>query len=137
MSEPSEILGEICAGDQAALDFCSDFYELLHMVDDLFDQDNHVGAVEVGHVLVSAIESFARNPFFVEHKEALLPAIRSSVVAWVDSEQWRSREDVREQIASHVMKSQYHEVFFMVAGIVGGLSHQMEMTRKHREYDWT
>jgi hypothetical protein len=137
MSEPSEILSEVCAGNQDALDFCGDFYELLHMVDDLFDRDNQVTAEDVGHILVSAIESFVRNPFFIEHKEALLPAIRSAVVAWVDSEAWHTREDPRDKIAAHVMKSQYHEVIFMVAGIVGGLSHQMEMTRKHREYDWT
>lgn len=137
MSEPLDILEVVCHGNREALGFCKAFYDFLHLLDDLFDKDVEVTAERLGVVVVRAVTEFSSNPFFQRYRDLLVPSIQTAIVSWVDSESWKSRVDLREQVAAQVLKSQYHEVFYLVAGIVGGLGHQMQVTRMFRQYDWT
>lgn len=136
MPSTEKILGDICGDNIEAQAFCDSLYNFLHLLDDLYDKDHDVTAQECGWITIQALETFAANRFFQNHVYTLMPAVRSSIISWVDSEEWHNR-DGNDAIAAHVIKSQYHEVLWMVAGIVGGLEHQMEMTRRYRDYDWS
>ena len=135
MHSPREIITVICNGVIEAESFCTDLYRFLHLLDDLYDKDQAVTAQDLGIITINVLETFAANPFFQKHIYTLMPAVRTAIVSWVDSENWKNRGG-NDKIASHALKSQYHEVFYMVAGIVGGLKHQMHVTRQFREYDW-
>jgi hypothetical protein len=132
-----EMFREICRGDEAAISLCWSLYQFLHVLDDLVDRDVPVTPEMVGLSFLSCVETFAANPFFQQHRDLILGALRPAVIQWVNSEEWRKRDDVREKVAAEVIKSGYQDVFYLIAGLVGGLPHQLEVAARWREYDWT
>jgi hypothetical protein len=130
------VFQDLCLGNQEAIQVCHSVFQFLHIIDDLVDKDHPVPVDVVGVHLLDFIETVALNPFFQKHREALCGCLRVGVLEWVDSEKWRAREDVREKLAAEVLKSQYQNFFYLIAGLCGGISHMAAMTAKHREYQW-
>jgi len=93
---------------------------------------NDVHAKTELHVNVNMLFALARNPFFARHKAWLLPVILTSTVAYMQSNDWTKKEGVLDRIASEILKSQYQDVFWNVAYLVGGFDHQMAMADKYR-----
>lgn len=127
---------ELCAGNEAALDVCWSAYRFLHVIDDLVDRDHPVPVVEVGMSLLAFTDTVSLNPFWQQYARELLAVLRVGVLEWVDSEQWRTREDVREKLAAEVIKSGYQNFFYSIAGFCGGLAHMQAMTAKYRQFQW-
>lgn len=137
-SEPSltQVLEEVCKGDPNAVGMCAAWYQFAHVLDDLVDRDKPVSPDEVGTLMLGVIEGLAGNPFFQANAAHLLPVMRLGALNWVESERLRQSEDVREKLSAEVYKSIYQEVFWLTAGLCGGVKHQLEMMRKHRRVDW-
>lgn len=131
------ILKEVCCDNEEAFHFCASFYTFIHVLDDLFDRDREVSPDELVYSLISYTEAFAANPFFQRYRDRLMSVFWSGVVAWRDSEGWRDSSDPDVRKAAEVLKSHYIDVIFTVAGLVGGLKHQLDMSNKYREIDWT
>ena len=127
---------EVCMGDPDAVEVCRSVFQFLHIIDDLVDRDHPVPVELIGEQLLVFIETVALNPFFQRHRSALCGCLRVGVIEWVDSEKWRLRTDVREKIAAEVLKSQYQNFFYMVAGLVGGVKHMSAMAAKYRQFQW-
>ena len=127
-------LAEISSGDERAHQFLVTTYEFIHLLDDLIDRDEERSSVEVGLIVYSFIETIAANEFFQAHRAVLLGSLRSGVISWVASEQFRKREPVVDKLAAEVLKSGYQELFYLVASITGGMKHAMSMSSKYRSY---
>jgi hypothetical protein len=127
---------ELCCGSEDALHVCWAFYQFLHVVDDLVDRDVPVAVDTVGFHLIAFTEVVACNPFFQAHRDLLMGAFRVAVVEWLDSEEWAKREDVWDKMAARVLKSQYQNLFFLIASLCGGVAHMRAMTAKYREYQY-
>lgn len=130
------VFQEVCLGDAEAIDVCRSVFQFLHIIDDLVDRDHPVSVDLVGEQLIVFIETLALNPFFQRHRNALCGCLRVSIIEWVDSEKWRARQDVREKIAAEVLKSQYQNFFYLVAGLCGGVKHMSAIAAKYRQYQW-
>lgn len=127
---------EIANGNDDAAHFCASVHAFAHLIDDLYDKDHTPKPEDVAWVLAGFITDIAENPFFQAHRAQLLAAIRSSLLSWVSSEQFKAREDVRDKLAAEVLKSGYQDVFFVVADLVGGMNHALVMSTKWRGYDF-
>lgn len=139
LERPDQIRGmfdEICCGNQDAVHTCWAVFQFLHVIDDLYDRDHVVSIDTVGLALLGFTESIAANPFFQANRDILLGQLRVSVLEWVDSEKWRTREDIREKLAAEVLKSQYQNFFYLIASLCGGLHHMAAVTQKYRQYHW-
>lgn len=127
---------EIAAQNEEATSFLHVFYEWVQTQDDLMDRDKPVPPREFVITNMRLIFTLTCNEFFLAHKDKLLPVILASSVAYVDSERFRTHESVLDRVASQVLKSQYADVFYMVAFIVGGIQHMIAMAEKYREFSY-
>lgn len=127
---------EIAAGNEDATSFLHVFYEWVQTQDDLMDRDKPVPPREFVITNMRLMFTLTYNEFFLTYREKLLPVILASSVAYVDSERFRTHESVLDRVASQVLKSQYADVFYMVAFIVGGIHHMIAMAEKYREFSY-
>lgn len=127
---------ELCCGNEDAVHVCWSVFQFLHVIDDLVDKDVPVTVDTVGLSLLTFTEAVAANAFFQANRDILLGALRVGVIEWLDSEKWKDRSDIREQMAALVLKSQYQNFFFLIASLCGGIAHMAAMTAKYRQYQW-
>lgn len=134
MFDPKIAFKEIALGNQAAEDFMVGFYQWIHTLDDLIDRDRPILLETVHSNHLGLIVSVSANEFFLKYRDSLLPVIVMSALAHQESERLRNAENVLDRVASQVIKSQYQDVFYLVAFLVGGYAHASAMSRKFREY---
>lgn len=136
MTEAERYFDEVCLGNKEAREFCLVFHSWVHWIDDAVDRTRDYTVEETARLTLEAVFTFSENPFFQQHKESLIPLIVQSVLAWESSAEWEKREDYRDYVASQVLKSYYHEVYWHVALIVGGWSHARKTIRDKRQIDY-
>ena len=135
MPEKYEIIfQEICRGDASAYQYCCETLRWLHVMDDVLDNQAPKPAELLVQSFVRYLEMISTNDFWKGNAGRLMPVIRASAVAFLDSERWKVREDVRDKLAAEVLKSEYQNIFFEVAACVGGFPHQREMSERYRAY---
>lgn len=132
-----KLVREVCLGDESAENFCTVLIAWLHILDDIVDQDNPLPPRELFvRVQLEAAFTFADNAFFIDNREGLLALIETAARAFLDSLRWNAESDQRKRRAADVLKSQYQEVIWHVARLVGGVEHQREITDKWRHYQF-
>lgn len=130
-----KVFAEITLGNQAAADFCHAFLAWVHHIDDTIDGDKPGATPEqIVRLNLELALVFAFNPFWQQHKLALIPLVIQGAQAYADSNEWAVRPGARDRQASDVLKSQYAEVFWHVACICGGLDHLQQVTQKYRRF---
>lgn len=132
---PAQAFKEIARGDEDAERFCGDFYLWCHKKDDLVDKDKPVSVEMSVSFDLRLFGAFADNSFFQRHRERLWPVIQTSALAYIASERMKNSPDVLERITAQILKSEYMNVFFVVALILGGFDHALAM-QKFREYSF-
>jgi hypothetical protein len=131
-----EIVQFVCSGDREAESFCEAFICWCHWIDDIVDKDRLWLPQETIEVNLQALLTFSANPFFERHKSSLLPLIIQAFRAFVDSTRMEKAPDVRDRRAADILKSNYHEVIWHVAFLVGGFDHMTAVTQRHRKFDY-
>lgn len=131
---PSKAFADIARGDLEATAFMAAFYLWVHKQDDLIDRDKPVPVEHSVGFDLSIFHTFAKNEFFHKNADMIWPVIVTSALAYIASEEKKKNEDVLERITAQVLKSQYMDVFFIVAVCIGGFDHAVAMSRKYREY---
>lgn len=134
--KPADAFKEIARGNREAEAFMGALYIWFHKQDDLIDRDKLVPSDVTAGFDFHILHTFAKNPFFREHQDFLLPVLMVGALAWVASEDRKNSPDLLERLTAQVLKSQYGDVFFTVAFIIGGFDHAVAMSRKFREYDF-
>jgi hypothetical protein len=125
----AKILADVSCGNKQAADFCWSYIAFCHFVDDVADGETKKWSrEELVNVNLEAILAFSVNPFFRLHKERLLPLIINATNAWIDSENPRHDQRMRD-----VLKTQYQEVVWQVAFLCGGYENLRRVTQTHRE----
>jgi hypothetical protein len=117
-----------------AVTFARILYRFIHLLDDLFDHDRERSAEDVALTFFGLLDHVSSNPFYQAHKNEILPILFSSAKAWAASERLRKSENVQEQLAAEVLKSQYQDVFFQIATLAGGIEFGHQWEAKYRTY---
>ena len=128
---------EVCAGNEDALRLCLAWRAFCHQLDDIEDGDNPDNLADdkvIGTQSAWFLET-QLNPFWLQHKERLLPLVEISFNAWLDANGWE-RGTPEQQVAADVLKGWYHELIFYCARLAGGWEHYRAVTTKFREYDF-
>lgn len=132
--KPTDAFRDIARGNHNAEEFLSSLYIWFHKQDDLIDRDKVVPAEVTAGFDFRILHTFAKNLFFQQHQDFLLPVILTGALAWVASEDRKNSPDVLDRITAQVLKSQYQDIFFAVAFCLGGFDHAVAMSRKYRDY---
>lgn len=122
-----EALKDISNGNEDAHRFMRAFYIWVQIQDDLFDKDHEVKASQLASSNLNLLIEVSNNPFYRENSNVFLPVIASASLAWVASEEFAKRDGALDRLSSQVIKSQYQDVFFQVAMLVGGIDHCLAM----------
>lgn len=127
-----EIIKQSANGNTNAEMFLRVFLEWAHWVDDVADEPEGSpvrNPEEIARVEAHWMIQLTSNPFFLAHKERLLPMILIGLNAWVDS------NAMPPGTIQDVVKGIYHEVGALTALLTGGWAHLRHTTSKCREYD--
>lgn len=135
MASRGDIIKAVCADNVDAGKFCLALVEWLHMIDDVQDKDKQLSPADLVRINLTAIDEISNNPFFQANNVSLTTLLTQAFRSWADSCEWERRTDVRDRRAADVFKSQYHEVIWHVAYLVGGWSHMSAMTVQYRHVD--
>ena len=127
---------ETARGNEAAEEFLHVFYQWVQTQDDLVDRDQPVAVDQMTRLNLGLMFVFAKNPFFQQHKDFLLPVIMTSALAYISSEDLKKKPEVLERITAQVLKSEYMNVVFAAAYCTGGFTHALEMNRRYRGYSF-
>jgi hypothetical protein len=130
------VIEDVTQGDQYAKEFLAAIFQFFHMLDDLYDRDKDLTPHQVAKTIYLCLHSLACNPFFQKHKESLLPVMMTSSIAWADSEHWQKKEGPLDRLAGQVLKSQYQDLFYLTASLIGGMEHAASICQKYRQYDY-
>lgn len=134
-AQVSEVaLKEICQDNADAYAYCLATYHFLHLIDDLVDRDQETPAKRVAEGLLAYTNTLLFNPFAQAHRQYLMPTFDSAIRAWAASERLRASDDVQKKLSAETLKSQYQDIFFRVAHLVGGSEWAWAMDEKYREY---
>src|SRR5512146_1929752 len=131
-----EIVRIACNGNREAELFCEAFIRWCHWMDDIVDTDKAWSLQETVEVNLQILLTLPANPFYEQHKSSLMPLIIQAFRAFVDSTRMEMAPDVRDRRAADVLKSNYHEVIWHVAFLVGGFDHMTEVTRMCRKFNY-
>jgi hypothetical protein len=133
---PQEAFEDIARGDKAAVEFMSAFYLWVHAQDDLIDRDKPANPAASTGFNLQILRAFATNIFFQKHQDFIWPVILTGALAYIVSEDKRKAEDVLDRITAQILKSQYADVFFAIAFLIGGFDHALTMKRKYHNYSF-
>ena len=122
-------------GDADAKRFLGTFVEFAHVLDDVVDKEP-VSDAELMRAVIRWTAEVSENPFFQRNRSGIMAVIVVSVNAWIDSNRWSARPDIRERIAADVLKGMYHEVVYLVAFLCGGWERMRVLSELAREYDF-
>src|SRR5208283_3719945 len=131
--DPKVALTEMAKGNPDALAFMWNLLGWVHTLDDLVDNDPPPPPERVLESHLCLIHTLGSNKFFIENHDKLFPLLVAGNLAHLESERYRKSDDVVYRMASQVLKSQYQDVFFYTAFLVGGFQHMIEMSRRFRD----
>jgi hypothetical protein len=134
--EREQIIELAAGGNEDAQRLLTVFVGFAHTLDDVVDGDRAVPDDELLQGVLNWTCEAASNPFFQQHRAALLPVILLAVNSWLDANRWARAEDPRQRLAADVLKGQYHEVVYLVAFLTGGWRALRALTAAAREYDF-
>lgn len=132
--EIDDAFSDIVLGEKWAAGYCAAVYDFLHLLDDLADKDNTYSALEASLTVLHFYNTLAFNKFFQKHKADLSISFQLAIFAWLASERLMQKDDLKSKMAGEVIKSQYQDIFFRVAYLIGGAEHAINMDAKYRGY---
>lgn len=133
----AETIAYVCSDNRDAIRLCESWLAHCHLWDDVIDGESaglsaeKLVAMQHGWQL-----ELIANPFFLQHRLALVPVIEAAYSAWLDSNDWQATGTNNQQFAAHVLKGHWHEVIFYCARLTGGWAHYREVCREYRDYDF-
>ena len=129
------IFEELCMGHQSPREFCHTYLRWCHDMDDFIDGDKKIPTDEIIGTQLQLMYVFTRNEFWQHNQDSLMPLIHNSAMTFLESERLSEDNDIQKRLASQLLKSQYQDIFYYVAYLVGGWEHSKQMSIKYRDYD--
>lgn len=120
-------------GDQAAVEFLLDVFELGETWDDLIDGDQ-VTHWRVHRAFATALFNLPINPFYAQHQNDLRPLMLVGVNAWMDSIELEHAEDSWSLVWAYALRDWYMELVAFCALLVGGFEHMRAVSLPARRF---
>jgi hypothetical protein len=105
-----------------AVAFLDDLLRVLHLWDDLYDQDKTLSPGEISSAFRLALVDIPRNPFYETFRQELVPLIMNVILQWQDAnalETGPERTDHDLHMA-YMLRAGYYQIVNYCAYLVGG-----------------
>lgn len=107
-------------GNSDAFRFMWTMWNWSHVIDDLVDQDKHVGVENAAKYFIAILQEVSFNRFYQANAGYLFGLISSMFNRWCDGEEFEHSEDRLKQAQSHVIKCGDLDLYLGVAHLTGG-----------------
>ena len=127
-------------GNESAIAYVLQAFDMMHVIDDLIDGDRFVSEEELTRRMFHALITMPNNEFYREHQGVISGVLISGWVNWVAANKTErafiNGECVDECAlrTAFVTRSTYMDLISVCALIVGGLSHGASVAKVVREY---
>lgn len=115
-----ELISRWLQGDPYAIELVNTINGISQVWDDLYDRDQPVETWQINQMMMQALITIPRNPFYQKHFSELQPIIEHALMTWLDSNQLEQSEDPRDWYVSYVLRSVTTDIFIHCCYLVGG-----------------
>lgn len=120
-------------GDKDAVRFLVAVSTVAECWDDLIDEAV-VTEQRIHRAFTDALIGLNFNPFFVRHRDMLLPAMIMSINGWLDANDMQRSSDRTQRACAFVLRNLGIELIPLAAMLVGGWEHMRDVSQPVREF---
>lgn len=124
----------VSKNDRDAANFLCAIVDVLHVWDDLIDQDNDVSLHAVNGAFTAALISLPNNPFYAQHFHVLNPILMSAINNWHVANVLENGSSEADKRIAFISRSSYIDLITQVAYIVGGHEWVMQVGPEIRRF---
>lgn len=106
--------------DAGAVAFIDTLFGILHVVDDLTDQDKPVTITQVHDALWHALITLPRNAFYAANFALLNGTLQTAILNWHAANRMEVTEATNAKEVAFVLRSSYNDLITVCAWIIGG-----------------
>lgn len=132
--EFKSFVDEVCLGNKDAQNFCICYGEIIGLIDDLIDKDKECKPYDIVRAFNCFAINMACNPFWIDNSQHLLPMIINGGNTFLHAEELAKSNDVEALKNANILKSEWSNIFYMIAFLLGGQEHAVKMMAKHKTY---
>lgn len=108
--------------DPDACELIHCYAQITHVWDDLIDKDKPVEDADVHRAFWHATVTIPNNPFFLRHRQTLLPIWANAIVTWRSANLLeQEKEEGEGKMLSYVLRHSPLDLFVACATIIGGV----------------
>jgi hypothetical protein len=108
-------------GNAAAVEFCRALVFIIHVWDDLIDEDQRPSQDDINHAFYLAMVGIQENAFYRAHEAALRPLVSAAILNWLASVNLERGSDPHGHEIAHITRYYGAEIFLQIMLILGGL----------------
>lgn len=127
-------LAILANGNEEAFRFMWTMWNWSHVIDDLVDQDKHVGVENAAKYFMLMAKELTFNRFYQTNAGYLFGLVLSMFNRWCDGEEFELSGDKLKEAQSHVIKCGDLDLYLGVAYLTGGWDH-VRKCKAFRTYD--
>lgn len=131
-SNQNAFLERILCGNQLAISFCEELFEVSQVWDDLYDEDKEVSKETLNKVFWSLLITLPSNPFYQANFDVLNPLMQAAIVDWMDANEL-ARGDVQQKCVAYVLRDSLSTILIHCARIIGGWDWMREVSVEVRD----
>lgn len=109
-------------GNQAAVDFMLDIFNIGEIWDDLIDQDKPVLPDDINKAFYTALITLPNNPFYRAYTAQLSGVMVSGIHAWLDANKLE-KGGRNDKVYAYVLRVWYMELITLVAQLLHGFDY--------------
>jgi hypothetical protein len=120
MDRLHELHYRVLQGNQAAFDFITQLFEVLHLWDDLIDKDKAVTPEVVNDCFWKALVDIPENRFYQAHFVSILPILKMAILNWHAANAMELTKEESDKHIAFILRSTYVDMVTHCAGLIGG-----------------
>ena len=118
--ELRDLLDKWMQGNTAASQFIVDLFCLVHVWDDLIDQDHDLTEAQVNNAFIYALIEMPQNPFYAQNVNALNPVMMNAILSWQEANVLERSEAIQDKRIAFGLRASMLDIISFCALLVGG-----------------
>lgn len=128
-----ELIRRWLQNDPYAIELVNTINAISQTWDDLYDRDQPVETWQINRMMMQALITIPRNPFYQRHFAELQPIIEHAIMTWMDSNQLEQSENPRDWYVSYVLRSVTTEILIHCCYLIGGVQWRLQAAEDIRK----
>ncbi|MFG6524496.1 hypothetical protein [Sulfitobacter sp. M23508] len=120
-------------GNDQAVGFLLQFFDLCEVIDDLWDGDKEVTKADLTRILFAVMTELPLNPFFANYRNELAAVMITGINAWLDANELEQGSE-NDKVFSYVLRDWYAELIAFVIYLTRGRDYMRAVSMEVRQF---